>query len=116
DFASVADVHAMKRQMHAYRGHAEIAVEGHNIKLGRGGIREIEFFVQTQQLIAGGRPPQLRHRATLASLAALHSGEWIDERAANELAGAYRFLRTVEDRLAIGADEEPPTLASASGS
>ncbi len=47
----------MKRQIHAYRGHGEIAVAGHNIKLGRGGIREIEFFVQTQQLIAGGRHP-----------------------------------------------------------
>src|SRR5262249_11062532 len=55
DFAAVADVHAMKRQIHAYRGHDQIAVEGHNIKLGRGGIREVEFFVQTQQLIAGGR-------------------------------------------------------------
>src|SRR5262249_41930467 len=52
DFAAVADIHAMKRQIHAYRGHDQIAVEGHNIKLGRGGIREIEFFVQTQQLIA----------------------------------------------------------------
>src|SRR4029450_8157755 len=48
DFAAVADVHALKRQIHAYRGHDQIAVEGHNIKLGRGGIREIEFFVQTQ--------------------------------------------------------------------
>ena len=57
DFAAVADVHAMKRQINAYRGHGEIAVEGHNIKLGRGGIREIEFFAQTQQLIAGGRNP-----------------------------------------------------------
>ena len=55
----------MKRQIHAYRGHDEIAVEGHNIKLGRGGIREIEFFVQTQQLIAGGRHPELRGRETL---------------------------------------------------
>ena len=52
----------MKRQIHAYRGHGDIAVEGHNIKLGRGGIREIEFFVQTQQLIAGGRHPELRGR------------------------------------------------------
>jgi glutamate-ammonia-ligase adenylyltransferase len=110
DFASVADVHAMKRQIHAYRGHAEIAVEGHNIKLGRGGIREIEFFVQTQQLIAGGRHPELRGRATLASLAALHSGEWIDERAASELAGAYCFLRTVENRLQMVADEQTHTL------
>ena len=62
DFAAVADIHSMKRQIHAYRGHGEIAVEGHNIKLGRGGIREIEFFVQTQQLIAGGRHPELRER------------------------------------------------------
>ena len=68
DFAAVADIHAMKRQIHAYRGHAEIAVEGHNIKLGRGGIREIEFFVQTQQLIAGGRHPELRSRETLVGL------------------------------------------------
>ena len=60
DFAAIADIHAMKRQIHAYRGHGEIAVAGHNIKLGRGGIREIEFFAQTQQLIAGGRNPQLR--------------------------------------------------------
>ena len=56
----------MKRQMAAYKGHDEIAIEGHNIKLGRGGIREIEFFVQTQQLIAGGRHPELRGRETLA--------------------------------------------------
>ena len=62
DYATIADVHEMKRQIHAYRGHGEIAVEGHNIKLGRGGIREIEFFVQTQQLIAGGRHAELRGR------------------------------------------------------
>ena len=68
DYATVADVHAMKQQIHAYRGHGEIAVEGHNIKLGRGGIREIEFFVQTQQLIAGGRHAELRGRETVATL------------------------------------------------
>ena len=50
----------MKRQIHAHQGFGTIAVAGHNIKLGRGGIREIEFFVQTQQLIAGGRQPDLR--------------------------------------------------------
>src|SRR5437660_5137146 len=81
DFAAVADVHALKRQIHAYRGHDEIAVEGHNIKLGRGGIREIEFFVQTQQLSAGGRHPELRVRATLPALDALLDGGWIDRRA-----------------------------------
>src|SRR5246500_4154172 len=89
DFAAVADVHAMKRQIHAYRGHDEIAVEGHNIKLGRGGIREIEFFVQTQQLIAGGRYPELRIRETLQTLAALADGGWIDQQVRDDLAAAY---------------------------
>ena len=79
DFAAVADVHAMKRQINAYRGHGEIAVEGHNIKLGRGGIREIEFFAQTQQLIAGGRNPHLRDRDTLTTLDKLAEDRWIDQ-------------------------------------
>jgi glutamate-ammonia-ligase adenylyltransferase len=110
DFAAVADVHAMKRQIHAYRGHDEIAVEGHNIKLGRGGIREIEFFVQTQQLIAGGRHPELRLRETLGTLAALAEGGWIGEQVRDELDAAYRFLRTVENRLQMVADEQVHTL------
>ncbi|HWX86416.1 MAG TPA: bifunctional [glutamine synthetase] adenylyltransferase/[glutamine synthetase]-adenylyl-L-tyrosine phosphorylase, partial [Xanthobacteraceae bacterium] len=50
DFAALADVHDMKRQMQLFRGQSEVAVEGHNVKVGRGGIREIEFFAQTQQL------------------------------------------------------------------
>ena len=66
DYAAIADVHSIKRQIHAHKGHGEIAVKGHNVKLGRGGIREIEFFVQTQQLIAGGRFPELRGRETRA--------------------------------------------------
>jgi glutamate-ammonia-ligase adenylyltransferase len=110
DYAAIADVHAMKRQMHAYRGHDEIAVEGHNIKLGRGGIREIEFFVQTQQLIAGGRHPELRGRETLAMLATLAAGGWIGEQAARDLAAAYGFLRQVEHRLQMIADEQTHVL------
>jgi glutamate-ammonia-ligase adenylyltransferase len=110
DFAAVADVHAMKRQIHAYRGHDAIAVEGHNIKLGRGGIREIEFFVQTQQLIAGGRYPELRIRATLQTLDALAEGVWIGQGVRDELGAAYRFLRVVENRLQMVADEQTHTL------
>src|SRR5882724_10311794 len=68
DFAALADVHDMKRQMQTYRGQSEISVEGHNVKVGRGGIREIEFFAQTQQLIAGGRHHELRVRPTLEAL------------------------------------------------
>src|SRR5438309_7729117 len=110
DFAAVADIHAMKRQIHAYRGHGEIAVEGHNIKVGRGGIREIEFFVQTQQLVAGGRHPELRERGTLTTLSALADGGWIDAAERDELAAAYRFLRMVEHRLQMVADEQTHTL------
>src|SRR5229473_1689508 len=110
DFAAVADIHAMKRQIHAYRGHDEIAVEGHNIKLGRGGIREIEFFVQTQQLIAGGRHPELRIKATLEALDLLADRGWIAREARDDLAAAYRFLRVVENRLQMVADEQTHTL------
>jgi glutamate-ammonia-ligase adenylyltransferase len=110
DYAAVADVHAMKQEIHAYRGHGEIAVEGHNIKLGRGGIREIEFFVQTQQLIAGGRHPGLRGRETVATLATLAAGSWIDAVARDELTAAYDFLRRVEHRLQMMADEQTHTL------
>ena len=110
DYAAVADVHAMKSQINAFRGHTSIAVEGHNVKIGRGGIREIEFFVQTQQLIAGGRHPGLRGRETLATLGLLADGGFIDEEARASLDAAYRFLREVEHRLQMVADEQTHTL------
>ncbi|HKC33228.1 MAG TPA: bifunctional [glutamine synthetase] adenylyltransferase/[glutamine synthetase]-adenylyl-L-tyrosine phosphorylase, partial [Xanthobacteraceae bacterium] len=115
DYAAVADVHAMKSQIHAYRGHGAIAVEGHNVKLGRGGIREIEFFVQTQQLIAGGRHPGLRGRETLATLGVLAERGFIDEEARASLDAAYRFLREVEHRLQMVADEQTHTLPADRG-
>jgi [glutamine synthetase] adenylyltransferase / [glutamine synthetase]-adenylyl-L-tyrosine phosphorylase len=110
DFVAVADVHVMKRQIHAYKGHGDIAVEGHNVKLGRGGIREIEFFVQTQQLIAGGRHPELRGRSTLEMLAKLAAGGWIDGAVEHDLREAYLFLRNVEHRLQMVGDEQTHTL------
>ncbi len=106
DYAAIADVHAMKRQIFAHRGFGKIAVAGHNIKLGRGGIREIEFFVQTQQLIAGGRQPELRSRRTLDAMEKLVERGWIKRRVAKELSEAYLFLRRVEHRLQMVADEQ----------
>ncbi len=79
DYAAIADIHSIKRQIHDFRGHAAIAIAGHNLKLGRGGIREIEFFVQTQQLIAGGRNPALRGRRTLDMLSCT-GGDRLDRR------------------------------------
>jgi [glutamine synthetase] adenylyltransferase / [glutamine synthetase]-adenylyl-L-tyrosine phosphorylase len=110
DYAAISDVHSIKRQIHAHKGHSAIAVAGHNIKLGRGGIREVEFFAQTQQLIAGGRLPQLRKLKTLDALAALCSEGWIDEKARDELGAAYWYLRDVEHRIQMVADEQRHTL------
>jgi glutamate-ammonia-ligase adenylyltransferase len=110
DFAALADVHDMKRQMQTYRGQSEIAVEGHNVKIGRGGIREIEFFAQTQQLIAGGRHPELRVRPTLEALNVLASNNWITLEARDQLTAAYEFLRRVEHRLQMVADEQTHAL------
>ena len=112
DFAALADVHAMKRQIHAQKGHGRVAVHGHNIKLGRGGIREIEFFVQTQQLVVGGRHPELRSRQTLETMDRLLAGGWIDRRVRDDLSAAYRFLRRIEHRLQMVADEQTHTLPS----
>jgi len=110
DFAAIDDIHSMKRQIHAVGGHGTIAVAGHNIKLGRGGIREIEFFVQTQQLIAGGRDYDLRGRQTCPMLDELAEKKWIAPEAAEEMKSAYRFLRGLEHRLQMIADEQTHSL------
>ena len=113
DYATVADIHAMKRRVHEFKGHGAVAVQGHDIKLGRGGIRDIEFFVQTQQLIAGGRHPELRTRGTIETLSRLAEGGWIAAEAAVELSGAYRFLRRIENRLQMIGDEQTHSLPNA---
>ncbi|MBB4121611.1 bifunctional [glutamine synthetase] adenylyltransferase/[glutamine synthetase]-adenylyl-L-tyrosine phosphorylase [Martelella radicis] len=110
DYAAIADIHSIKRQIHAHKGFGLVAVNGHNVKLGRGGIREIEFFVQTQQLIAGGRMPELRCRRTVDALEALREARWIDKATAEELTGAYWFLRDVEHRIQMVRDEQSHVL------
>jgi glutamate-ammonia-ligase adenylyltransferase len=110
DFAAIADVHSIKRQIHAHKGHGQVAMLGHNIKLGRGGIREIEFFVQTQQLITGGRDRRLRGRATLEMLDQLVESGWVETAARDDLRDAYLFLRDVEHRIQMVADEQTHTL------
>jgi len=106
DFATIADIQAMKRQINIAKNVGDVRVEGHNVKLGLGGIREIEFFTQTQQLIAGGRDLSLRVRPTAEALAALARANWISEKAAGELTQTYWFLRAVENRLQMLRDEQ----------
>ncbi len=110
DYAAIEDIHSIKRQIHAHAGHGVIAIAGHNIKLGRGGIREIEFFAQTQQLILGGRDPTLRARGTLAAIRALTLRGLVSERAAEDLVGAYHFLRKLEHRLQMIEDQQTHSL------
>ena len=110
DFAAIEDIQSIKRQIHAHVGHGEIAVAGHNIKLGRGGIREIEFFAQTQQLILGGRHPGLRVPTTQGALDALVGEGRVDAQVGEELKADYRYLRTLEHRLQMIEDQQTHTV------
>ncbi|SJZ55305.1 glutamate-ammonia-ligase adenylyltransferase [Enhydrobacter aerosaccus] len=110
DFAAIHDIHSIKRQIDAHRGGRTIGVMGHNVKLGRGGIREIEFFAQTQQLIFGGRNPALRLRGTCETLRALAYAGHISATAAEELIEAYGFLRRVEHRLQMVDDRQTHSI------
>lgn len=112
DFAAIHDIHSIKRQIDAHRGGGAVKVLGHNVKLGRGGIREIEFFAQTQQLIFGGRNPALRQRATCQSLRALAAAGHVAAAAAEDLIEAYGFLRRVEHRLQMVGDQQTHSLPS----
>ena len=113
DYAAIEDIHSIKRQIHAHEGHGTIAVAGHNIKLGRGGIREIEFFAQTQQLILGGRMPELRESSTVAALDALCARRLVTEETTADLKHAYLFLRTLEHRLQMIEDQQTHTVPKA---
>ena len=110
DFWAIDDIHSIKRQIVAHRGGGTITLAGHNIKLGRGGIREIEFFVQTQQLIYGGRAPELRTPQTLEALQVLARAGRIDRQSAEELSESYRYLRGLEHRLQMVDDQQTQSL------
>ena len=101
DFDTLRDLRAMKRQIEAEL-HTPAMIE-RNIKLGRGGIRELEFIVQALTLIYGGRDRRLRIAGTVAALETLDSLGYISPARACELAEAYLFLRDVEHKLQVVA-------------
>jgi glutamate-ammonia-ligase adenylyltransferase len=122
DFAAMADIHAMKRRMDAHSGAAlgrdgpaPERLLGHDVKLGEGGIREIEFCASTLQLVWGGRAPALRVPATLAALDAEADGSYLPASDVDNLKTAYVFLRTVEHRLQMVADRQTHCLPSTLG-
>ena len=99
------------RSLRAMKARAEQAVARHGltqreIKLGRGGIRDIEFAVQLLQLVHGREDEALRAPGTLSALAALASGGYVANADAEGLASAYRFLRAVEHRLQLFEDRQ----------
>ncbi len=114
DFAAIQDAHDMRLRIRDHKGlHGALYLPGHDMKLGRGGIREIEFFTQTRQLIAGGRDPSLRVRGTGEGLAVLAAAGWVEPTVADTLHAHYRAHREVEHRVQMIADQQthalPPT-------
>lgn len=110
DFAAIDDIQSIKRQIYAHKGGSTVAVGGHNIKLGRGGIREVEFFAQTQQLIWGGREPALRIPQTVLAIQALVEAERVKPEVARDMIAGYRFLRCLEHRLQMVDDQQTHSL------
>ncbi len=111
DFAAIQDAHDIRLRIRSAKGHhGPIDLPGHDLKLGRGGIREIEFFTQTRQLISGGRDPSLRLRGTVAGLAALAAKGWVPGDVAETLTRHYRFLREVEHRVQMVNDAQTHRL------
>ncbi|MDI3335818.1 glutamine-synthetase adenylyltransferase [Defluviimonas aestuarii] len=111
DFASIQDAYDMRLRIREHKGlHGPIVLEGHNMKLGAGGIREIEFFTQTRQIIAGGRDPSLRARDTVGGLAALAAKGWVPDADAEDLTALYRAHREIEHRVQMVGDVQTHDL------
>ena len=113
DFAAIEDTHEMREKIRRHKGlGGPITLDGHNVKLGAGGIREIEFFAQTRQIVAGGRDPDLRQRGTVPALQALAEKGWIDAGTRDKLIRHYRLHREIEHRVQMINDAQTHDLPS----
>jgi len=111
DFAAIEDIEEILRKIRTKQGHfTPTSVPGCNIKLSPGGIREIELFAQTRQLIMGGRLPVLREPTTLGALSALRDEGIIGAGMCASLSEAYVAHRTVEHRLQMVSDSQTQTI------
>ena len=110
DFGALAEIGRLTARIRANHHGPTRPGPGFNLKQGRGGIREIEFFAQAHQLIHGGRNPALRLRGTRPSLDALAAAGLIDPADAHLLGESYDRLRTVEHRLQMVADQQTHSL------
>ena len=110
DFGAVEELRAMSRRIRNHHARGQAFGPGYDLKRGRGGIREVEFFVQIHQLIHGGRDSALRAPDTLGAIAALAKAGWIDDGTARTLADSYRLYRTIEHRLQMVEDRQTHSL------
>ncbi|MGV3579714.1 bifunctional [glutamine synthetase] adenylyltransferase/[glutamine synthetase]-adenylyl-L-tyrosine phosphorylase [Brevundimonas sp.] len=110
DYQAVLDIQSIKRQIHVHKTGEGLEAAGANLKLGRGGIREIEFYAQTQQLILGGRDPSLRSSRTIDALNALVAKGHLPAEVAAELTAFYVELRGLEHRVQMLEDEQTHIL------
>jgi glutamate-ammonia-ligase adenylyltransferase len=110
DFETIQDIQSIKRQVESRLEKKAEDLSGYNVKLGHGGIREIEFYIQTQQLIYGGRNKALQGKDTIASLEKLARHEHISQAAQKDLTAAYQFYRFVEHRLQMQNDRQTHEL------
>lgn len=106
DYAAIADVHSIKRQILASHKGGALSSGVFDVKLGRGGIRDIELFAQTQQLILGGRDRSLRTRRTIDALAMLREVGKLEPDAEATLGDCYTLYRAVEHRIQMLEDEQ----------
>ncbi len=110
DYQAVLDIQSIKRQIHVHKTGEGLEAAGANLKLGRGGIREIEFYAQTQQLILGGRDASLRGPRTIDALAALVRQGHLPAEVAQDMTAAYGELRALEHRVQMLEDEQTHIL------
>ena len=110
DFGVIEDMHQISARIRDHFAQGAIIGPGYDLKRGRGGIREVEFFVQIQQMIHGARDPTVRDAATLDAIHALLNASALEDKAARELADAYRLLRTIEHRVQMVDDAQTHLL------
>jgi glutamate-ammonia-ligase adenylyltransferase len=110
DFGVVDEIRDISTRIRDHYGQGQLLGPGYDLKRGRGGIREVEFFAQIQQLIHAGRDPALRAPATLDALSALAEAGRLPQPDARALADAYRQLRTIEHRVQMVSDAQTHLL------
>ena len=113
DFAAIEEIRAMKKRIDASIARDDQLLT--NLKLGTGGIREIEFFIQALQLINAGKAESLREKNSLSALKKLQAAKLISAVEEERLRKAYIFLRTVEHRIQIYQERQTHTLPADKG-